>query len=153
MKRLFLPASPEIATIRVLVSQCEGAGVPAGAGPESTSPALVVMAMNTQPRVLLVEDDHDLAETMVELLGELGHDVRWVRTGVEALECLRRDGRPCILLCDLVLPGMSGMELIRKVVADAALHHAHAVLVTGIPSVAPTDMAVLPKPFSVEQFL
>jgi two-component system, NtrC family, response regulator AtoC len=111
------------------------------------------MAMNTQPRVCLVEDDDDLAETMVELLGDLGHEVQWSRTAIEALEYLRHDGRPCILLCDLVLAGMSGMELVRKVCADETLRHVHAVLVTGIPSVAPTDMAVLPKPFSVSDFL
>jgi CheY-like chemotaxis protein len=64
--------------------------------------------------VLLVEDDHDVRETIAEILGEEGYQVVTAEDGEEALRALRRGVRPFAILLDLMMAGMDGFEF-RKV--------------------------------------
>jgi CheY-like chemotaxis protein len=61
-------------------------------------------------RVLVVDDNHDSAETMAELIRIWGHEVRTAHDGPSALECAR-GFRPQVVLLDVGLPGMDGYEL------------------------------------------
>jgi two-component system CheB/CheR fusion protein len=66
-------------------------------------------------RILLVEDHHDTAEAMAELLGALGHEVTVagsVAAGLDAAE--RQGGRFDLVLSDLGLPDGSGLELMAQ---------------------------------------
>ncbi|HEX5857999.1 MAG TPA: response regulator transcription factor [Microbacterium sp.] len=65
-------------------------------------------------RVLLVEDEPDLAEPLAYLLRREGYDVEIAEDGPEALVAFRDNGADIILL-DLMLPGMSGTEVCRQV--------------------------------------
>jgi CheY-like chemotaxis protein len=66
-----------------------------------------------QNRVLVVEDDEDVRETLCELLVAHGYRVDAVGNGREALEYLDRAERdPCIVLLDLAMPVMNGWELL-----------------------------------------
>ena len=64
-------------------------------------------------RVLLVEDFPELAEVTAELLAEEGLDVRTALSGREALE-IAPGFQPQLVLCDLYLPDMEGLEVIRE---------------------------------------
>jgi CheY-like chemotaxis protein len=61
-------------------------------------------------RILLVEDNDEVGEFAEALLGELGHQVVRVRSGEEALE-LARGGHFNLVFTDVVMPGMSGLDL------------------------------------------
>ena len=81
-------------------------------------------------RILVVEDNADVAEMLSELLHLSGHEVTVVTSGDEVLDALRR--RPVdIVLCDLGIPGMNGYEVARAVRADAALRATPLVALTG----------------------
>lgn len=63
-------------------------------------------------RLLLVEDDVDLAEVLAASLRQSGHGVDWVVSGTEAERMLQSDEFDLILL-DLNLPGKNGLEVLR----------------------------------------
>ncbi|MCB1588434.1 MAG: response regulator, partial [Xanthomonadales bacterium] len=64
-------------------------------------------------RVLLVEDDGLIADGIVEALRGAGMVVNWLAQGQPALQALRSDP-PDILVLDLGLPDIDGMELLRQ---------------------------------------
>ncbi|MFD2474286.1 winged helix-turn-helix domain-containing protein [Amycolatopsis silviterrae] len=74
------------------------------------------------PRLLLVEDDRALAEALTLALDALGHDVVVAPTGERALETLFADrlGFDFVLL-DVMLPGMDGFEVCRRIRAGSRL--------------------------------
>lgn len=66
------------------------------------------------PRVLLVEDDPFVREGVQLGLRRRGHDVRAAETGEDGLAALA-EFRPDLLLLDLMLPGMTGVQVCRQV--------------------------------------
>jgi signal transduction histidine kinase/chemotaxis methyl-accepting protein methylase/CheY-like chemotaxis protein len=80
--------------------------------------------------LLLVEDNVDVAETLVELLASAGHRVDHAGSAEEALELLRAR-RPDVVLCDLGLPGMDGLALAEYLRADPELCDLKLVAMTG----------------------
>jgi DNA-binding NarL/FixJ family response regulator len=82
-------------------------------------------------RVLLA-DDHQLVRMGLRALIDREDDMRVVGeadNGKQALARLRRD-RPDVLLLDIRMPGMDGLELLRHLAADPALRAVRAVVVT-----------------------
>jgi CheY-like chemotaxis protein len=69
--------------------------------------------------VLIAEDDPDICAVMKLILGKAGHRILTAGTGPVALDMVRR-WRPDLLVLDLSLPGMTGMEVCRAVRADPA---------------------------------
>ncbi|GAA2895349.1 response regulator transcription factor [Streptomyces violaceus] len=64
------------------------------------------------PRVLLIEDDRAVREGVALALRRHGHDVAAAETGEEGLERLR-SFRPDVVVLDLMLPGMPGLDVCR----------------------------------------
>ncbi len=64
-------------------------------------------------RILLVEDDGDIAEAVKYNLERQGYGVSWVTQGADALHMLDRAGADLVIL-DLMLPDMSGLEVCRR---------------------------------------
>ncbi len=65
-------------------------------------------------RILLVEDEPGLAESVRYALGSEGFDVIVADTGVSGLESARAN-QPDLILLDLMLPGMSGLDVCRQI--------------------------------------
>lgn len=82
--------------------------------------------------VLLVEDDLALSKSLVRSLGAAGVEVTTVTDGAEALEKLLKGGYE-VVLSDIHLPGMSGIELLR--VVDSYELDVPVILMTGQPEV------------------
>ncbi|MFZ0889917.1 MAG: response regulator transcription factor [Candidatus Binataceae bacterium] len=82
--------------------------------------------MGTAPRavrspthkVLVVEDDHDIRELIRYNLAQEGFAVEEAADGAQALERIKRRA-PDLIVLDLMLPGMSGLELCRRIRATA----------------------------------
>lgn len=81
-------------------------------------------------RILLVEDDADLRESLCKVLEESGYEVDGVRNGREALEYLRREQPPCVVLLDLMMPVMTGWEFRDAQRGDPALSDIPVVILT-----------------------
>ena len=60
-----------------------------------------------------MEDDGDLGQAVAELIEDEGYRCRHARDGLEALAALNVE-RPDLLIADLFMPGMSGMDLLRR---------------------------------------
>jgi len=96
--------------------------------------------MNDLKRILLVEDDPNDVELTLEALADhnLANEVVVVDDGEEALEYLYRRGKfrmrtnaqPAVVLLDLKLPKVSGLEVLRTLKADADLRTIPVVILT-----------------------
>ena len=61
-------------------------------------------------KVLVVEDDEAIGEALVSLLEDAGHEAVCAPDGRVALEEMRTGGEPCVILLDLAMPGMNGLQ-------------------------------------------
>ena len=125
-------------------------GPPAeGAAPEAAGAAQA----GKPRRVLVVEDDETAAEALALLLKSWGHEVRVARDGPEALRAAR-ERPPDTVFLDIRLPGMSGVDVARRLRRDAGLGQARLVALTGdegaTEALGPRDgfAGVLVKPLS-----
>lgn len=82
-----------------------------------------------KPRVLVVDDNRDAAESLGEVLGYLGAEVRLAHDGREALEAAGLFS-PDLILLDIGLPGMNGYDAARQLRAAPEVH-ARLVALTG----------------------
>lgn len=64
-------------------------------------------------RVLVVEDEADVADVFFDYLSELGHEPTLVRSAEAALGKLQTDRHPDAIILDIHLPGMSGLEFLQ----------------------------------------
>ena len=90
--------------------------------------------------ILLVEDSAADAEMTLRTLKKRGiaNDIEWVKDGVEALEFLRcegtwaqrRNGHPRLVLLDLKMPRMDGLEVLRQLKQDARTRYIPVVMMT-----------------------
>jgi CheY-like chemotaxis protein len=80
--------------------------------------------------VVVIEDNGDVAETLTTLLEEMGHRVWLASTGHQGL-ALVAEQRPNVVLCDLGLPEMGGVEVCRRVRALTGAAQPVMVALTG----------------------
>ena len=79
--------------------------------------------------VVLAEDDVDIRDLVQIVLEGLDLQVKAVGTGAEALAACR-DSTPRLLLLDITMPGMNGLEVCRAIRADSELHDPPVILMT-----------------------
>ncbi len=79
--------------------------------------------------VVLAEDDVDIRDLVQIVLEGLDLQVKAVGTGAEALQACR-DSVPRLLLLDITMPGMNGLEVCRAIRADDNLHDLPVILMT-----------------------
>jgi two-component system OmpR family response regulator len=79
---------------------------------DKTNP--LIAQVQTGPSVLIVDDEHDFAETLVKRLERRGFLVRGVSSGREALDLLATQLFDVVLL-DVMMPGMDGIETLREI--------------------------------------
>ena len=87
---------------------------PSDAVADAVADAKAQPARVTPPQVLLVEDNADLLDLTLMMLEELGHEAAGVPTAEEALALLEA-GPYAMLVTDVTLPRMSGIELVHRV--------------------------------------
>jgi putative two-component system response regulator len=82
-------------------------------------------------RILIVDDEHAARAALVKLLRREGFEVRDVGDGEEAVaECATF--RPDLILLDILMPGMSGLEVCRRIKATPETRLTPVVLITGL---------------------
>ncbi|HUG40894.1 MAG TPA: response regulator [Longimicrobiales bacterium] len=86
----------------------------------------------TRPLVLAVEDEEQDWLIYGKLLWYNGYDVLHAETAEEGLR-LAREQSPDVVLADVMLPGMSGIELCEAIKQDPGTRHIPVVLLTGRP--------------------
>ncbi len=66
-------------------------------------------AQVTKPRILVVDDERRIADTLVIILNQNGFDASAVYTGTEAVD-RARSSRPDLVISDVIMPDMNGIE-------------------------------------------
>jgi DNA-binding response OmpR family regulator len=111
--------------------------------------------------VLVVEDDPDIAEGLRYNLEREGLEARVARTGEQGLQAaLDPKAPPSLVILDLMLPGMSGTELCRRLRREPATRRTPIIMLTARTSeadrVAGLDLGAddyISKPFSVRELM
>jgi two-component system phosphate regulon response regulator PhoB len=90
------------------------------------------MSAESRPklRVLVIEDDGDLREMLEHYTRSWGHDVKLVATGTEGLE-VWREFAPHLILLDITLPDVSGLDVCRRIRKDSARRQPIVVILSG----------------------
>jgi len=108
--------------------------------------------------IVVAEDQEEIRYVLQRALERAGHEVVATGDGVAALEAIRLH-RPAVVVTDVDMPHMTGLELCRAIRADAELRHIPVVLASG--SLLPGDeaaaavgaSAMLLKPFLATQLV
>ena len=82
--------------------------------------------------ILVVEDDADIAEAMVAILEGEGYAVVHASDGEEALRVLRDGLRPSLIVLDLLMPRMDGLQFRRVQQSDPNISRVPVVVVSGV---------------------
>lgn len=106
-------------------------------------------------RILLVDDDADIRDTLSEFLQDEGYEVLCAQNGREALEHLRRPPSPCVILLDLSMPVMDGLEFRVEQMKDPSLAAIPVVIVTAGKQLrdVPAELPVVPKPPNLDKLM
>jgi len=103
-------------------------------------------------KVLVVEDERNIATLLAKLVESCGAKAEVAYDGLAAITSLRKS-KPDLMLLDLIMPIMSGEEVLDEIQSDDDLRDLKVILVT-TRSVAPEAGAKYPllqKPFSPSQ--
>jgi DNA-binding response OmpR family regulator len=85
---------------------------------------------NRATKVLVVEDEADVAEMIRYNLGKEGYDVRLSGNGTDALR-QAREARPDVILLDIMVPRLNGWEICRRLKQDRETQAIPVIMVTG----------------------
>jgi two-component system, cell cycle response regulator CpdR len=115
------------------------------------------MADNMIQKILLAEDDNDMRRFLVKALERAGYNVMSYDNGASAYDRLREEPFS-LLLTDIVMPEMDGIELARR--ATELDPDLKVMFITGFAAVAlnpdskaPKDAKVLSKPFHLRELV
>ncbi len=118
------------------------------------------LSVNDKFKILVTDDDPDILEINSTALRNAGYDVYEAATGKECLEKVRQY-HPDLVLLDVVLPDMTGIEVCRIIKTDSEIQGPFVILMSGI-QVSPDNQAeglsvgadgYLIKPLSRKEFL
>lgn len=111
------------------------------------------------PHILMIEDDAPLAETTLQYLDQFGFQVSHAADGESGLEALK-ELQPDLLLLDLMLPGIDGLEICRRVRMEPSTQKLPILMLTArgdeADRVAGLELGAddyLPKPYSLRELV
>jgi two-component system, OmpR family, phosphate regulon response regulator PhoB len=82
-------------------------------------------------RILIVEDDHDIARLFEHHLHRSGLRTVWTEGGLHALNAVFMH-RPDLIILDLMLPELHGLEVCRQIKSDPRTQHIPVIMVTAL---------------------
>ena len=108
--------------------------------------------------ILLVEDDPDLRSAIADVLRDAGRSVVEAENGEEAFKKLPFLGHPCLILLDLLMPGMDGFEFLERLRERSDAPDFPVLVLSAHASVDtaehyPGVVGTLQKPFNVRTLL
>lgn len=95
----------------------------------SVAPAPVMVGGKMRPRILVVEDDESVCKLVARLLAEIG-EVETASDGVMALAIIQRGPIPSLVVTDVMMPNMDGLELARRLKKEPSTTRIPIVMLT-----------------------
>jgi signal transduction histidine kinase len=99
------------------------------------------------PHILLVDDEEDIRDVLAISLSDIGHEVLLAENGDEALRIFKEKNPP-IVLTDIKMPGMDGIELLRKIKRENP--ETEVIMITGHGDI---DLAIKSLKFEATDFI
>ncbi len=90
------------------------------------------MAAENRPRVLVVDDDREILNLVNMLLAHVGLEVITAETAATAAQILRQQPLPNLVILDLMLPDVSGLELLRQMRAKDVFDSLPVVILSAL---------------------
>ncbi|MBM4193376.1 MAG: response regulator transcription factor [Gemmatimonadetes bacterium] len=110
-------------------------------------------------RILVVDDEPDIVALVVYHLAKAGYRVSSAANGADAVAVAKRE-RPALVVLDLMLPGMSGFDVLREIRADAGTREMAVIMLTArkdepdrIQGLSLGADDYLTKPFSPQELI
>jgi two-component system phosphate regulon response regulator PhoB len=105
-------------------------------------------------KILVIEDDRDISELIAYNLGREGYDIACLYDGSQAVDFVNKR-KPELIILDLMLPEVDGIEICRTLKSDAATKHIPIIMLTAKSEEADVVVGLqmgaddyIPKPFS-----
>ena len=106
------------------------------------------------PTILIVEDSIDIQENLQEVLEDAGYSVLCASNGQEALDLLSTTDTPSLIVLDLLMPVMDGVEFLKIIQLRRALARIPVLVVSAASNAEPPPgVPLLQKPFGLHTFL
>ncbi len=102
--------------------------------------------------ILVVDDDADIRETLGMVLEAEGYTVAYAANGKQALEAIEAR-HPRLVFLDLMMPVMSGWEVLETLGRDGGPAHPAVVLITASTALPTDGVPCLRKPVALEDIL
>lgn len=115
--------------------------------------------LSLKPKILLVEDDKKIAVALSEYFETLNFNIIWAPDGLEGFNMIKKHN-PDIILCDLMMPKISGDELLKRIKKNVVFHSTPFLFISANVSIesklaqlkmGATDYII--KPFQFEELL
>lgn len=94
----------------------------------------------SMPLVLVVDDDESTGDAIRRLLGRMGYTAQWAPGGHEAIAALQVE-KPDLVVLDWMMPGMNGLEVLRRLRANPATQLLPVIIYTAASSPAVAQLA------------
>jgi signal transduction histidine kinase len=126
--------------VRIPIAPAED--VPEEVGMERSAPFFLEPAsLDERMRIVVIDDNDDIRETMQQLLQSLGHVVDVAADGVSGVELVLKE-RPQVALVDIGMPGLDGYEVAQKLRAELGPNQLRLVAMTGFGQSSDRDRAL-----------
>jgi len=116
--------------------------------------------MDDIPSVLMIDDDEAIREYLSTVIENIGYRANTASNGQEALEYLENHQKPDLILLDVIMPGMTGIEVLRKIKESPRLRDIIVIMVTGVHHITEKELAFmlgasdyLEKPFETRELV
>ena len=128
---------------------------------EITNSSTEITNSSTEPSnyILVAEDDQDVAFLITEMLKEEGYEYVWAQDGQEAIDIINKQ-MPNLLITDIMMPRMDGIELIKKIREEDDKRHLPIIVVSARTEDADRLIGLeagaevyLGKPFNSEELM
>lgn len=112
-----------------------------------------------KPRILLIDDDTNVARFVKFRLEKSGYEVRHIDNGIDGLDAIR-EFNPQMLILDMMMPGLDGREVAEKINEEGLMDLGNVVMLSGKEESeeveALFDLGIhdyLKKPFNIDTLL
>jgi CheY-like chemotaxis protein len=103
--------------------------------------------------ILLVDDDEDALDLLGDLLVTHGYAIATAHDGQQALDYLRDNPHPSLILLDLMMPRMNGWEFLERKAQNDKLAALPVVITSGTEANIPANIDAVRKPWNIENLL
>jgi len=104
-------------------------------------------------KVLVVDDDPDFVRVTSKVLNKAGYEVASAASGAKALQAMHEDPPDLVLLDIMMSYVLDGLDVSRKMLADAALKHIPIIIVTSLTGVKGTGAFPTDEYIPVDEWL